>query len=96
MLIMQVKVSSRIMNQAHSVNSVTFGMASYIERRISGETASFIQHDAAINPGNSGGALFNLEGKLIGINTMKIAKVTVEGMGFAIDLATVNAFLNQE
>ena len=77
-------------------NSVTFGMASYIGRHISGETASFIQHDAAINPGNSGGALFNLEGKLIGINTMKIAKVTVEGMGFAIDLATVNAFLNQE
>lgn len=77
-------------------NSVTFGMASYIGRHVSGETASFIQHDAAINPGNSGGALFNLDGELIGINTMKIAKVTVEGMGFAIDLATVNAFLNQE
>ena len=77
-------------------NSVTFGISSYIERRVSGETATFIQHDAAINPGNSGGALFNLDGKLIGINTMKIAKVTVEGMGFAIDLATVNAFLNQE
>ena len=77
-------------------NSVTFGIASYIGRSVSGETATFIQHDAAINPGNSGGALFNLDGKLIGINTMKIAKVTVEGMGFAIDLATVNAFLNQE
>ena len=77
-------------------NSVTFGIASYISRHVSGETATFIQHDAAINPGNSGGALFNLDGKLIGINTMKIAKVTVEGMGFAIDLSTVNAFLNQE
>ena len=76
-------------------NSVTFGITSYVARKVSGETASFIQHDAAINPGNSGGALFNIDGKLIGINTMKIAKVTVEGMGFAIDLKTVNAFLNE-
>ena len=77
-------------------NSVTFGITSYVNREVSGETASFVQHDAAINPGNSGGALFNIDGKLIGINTMKIAKVTVEGMGFAIDLKTVNAFINAD
>lgn len=43
-----------------------------------------IQTDASINPGNSGGALINIAGKVIGINSMKIADATVEGMGFAI------------
>ncbi|MFC3886326.1 S1C family serine protease [Bacillus songklensis] len=43
-----------------------------------------IQTDAAINPGNSGGALINIAGKLIGINSMKIAEQAVEGIGLAI------------
>lgn len=43
-----------------------------------------IQTDASINPGNSGGALINIAGKVIGINSMKIADAKVEGMGFAI------------
>ncbi|MCS6807889.1 MAG: Do family serine endopeptidase [Bacteroidota bacterium] len=46
---------------------------------------NYIQTDAAINPGNSGGGLFNLEGKLIGINTAIATRTgAFQGYGFAI------------
>jgi serine protease Do len=48
-----------------------------------------IQTDAAINEGNSGGALVDLNGRLIGINTMKISDTGVEGLGFAIPVNEV-------
>ncbi|SFM12857.1 S1C family serine protease [Salibacterium qingdaonense] len=73
--------------------TVTRGIISAVERSIpvdlngDGESdwnAEVIQTDAAINPGNSGGALVNINGQLIGINSMKIAQSSVEGIGFAI------------
>ncbi len=72
------------------MGSVTYGIISGLDRTVSTNSGlELIQTDAAINPGNSGGALLNAEGKLIGINSSKIASVEYEGMGFAIPVNTV-------
>ncbi len=71
-------------------NSVTSGIISASERTIDTQTTAgankvnVLQTDAAINPGNSGGALVDINGNLVGINSMKIANEQVEGIGFAI------------
>lgn len=48
-----------------------------------------LQTDAAINPGNSGGPLVNINGQVIGVNSLKLVKDEIEGMGFAIPIEVV-------
>ena len=77
---------------ADFVNSVTQGIISGLDRNVevaSGQFMTLIQTDAAINPGNSGGALCDINGNVIGINTIKISQTGFEGMGFAIPANTV-------
>jgi serine protease Do len=85
-------------------NTVTKGIISGLNRSISIDTngdnqpdwvTEVIQTDAAINPGNSGGALVNTKGDVIGINSMKIARQEVEGIGFAIPVDTALPIMNQ-
>jgi S1-C subfamily serine protease len=51
---------------------------------ISGYDHDYIRTDAKIYPGNSGGPLITADGKVIGINTLKLITQKFEGMGFAI------------
>lgn len=69
--------------------SVTTGVISAVNREvtISNVTNSLLQTDAAINPGNSGGALLNMQGQVIGINSVKYSSTEVEGMGYAIPIS---------
>ena len=68
--------------------SVTVGYISAKDRTVTVDNKKMVllQTDAAINPGNSGGALLNMDGEVIGINSVKYADSTVEGMGFAIPI----------
>lgn len=78
--------------------SATMGIISNTERYITSDTdddgvndfyCEYIQHDASINSGNSGGGLFTLDGKLVGINTLKLVDSSIDNMGFAIPSNTV-------
>ncbi|MCZ6718555.1 MAG: trypsin-like peptidase domain-containing protein [Gammaproteobacteria bacterium] len=56
----------------------------------------FIQTDAAINPGNSGGALVNVQGELIGINTVIYSKTGAShGISFAIPMSIAKEVMDE-
>jgi serine protease Do len=68
-------------------HTVTAGVVSSIDRPVKTEDRSYerlIQTDAAINPGNSGGPLVDIQGRVIGINTVVLADA--QGIGFAIPI----------
>ena len=82
--------------------TVTTGVVSALGRTVqepansTGSSGPFlfdvIQTDAAINPGNSGGPLINLQGQVVGVNTLVAGQaepgLQAEGIGFAISIAT--------
>ncbi len=86
-------------------NTVTRGIISALERTsMSGSNTTrnvnYIQHDAPINSGNSGGGLFDYQGNLIGINTLKYrgsfySSGSYEGLGFAIPVETAYPIAQQ-
>ena len=79
-------------------STVTCGIISAVNREITdsdGKTYTLIQTDAAINSGNSGGALVNSEGKVIGINTLKLEGTGIEGLGFAIPINSTTDITSQ-
>jgi serine protease Do len=57
---------------------------------------NLIETDASINPGNSGGPLFDLEGRVIGVNTAMISGSGVdEGLGFAVPMSARTRYILQ-
>jgi serine protease Do len=77
--------------------TVTAGIVSARNRDISsGPYDNYIQTDAAINRGNSGGPLFNLDGEVIGVNTLIISPSGGSiGIGFAVPSKTVAGVVDQ-
>lgn len=77
--------------------SVTVGVISALNRTLDliDQRVKLLQTDAAISPGNSGGALANADGKIIGINSAKLAANGVEGMGFSIPINTVKEIIDE-
>ncbi len=85
-------------NPLGMTSTVTTGIVSALNREIESDDGTVyvtIQTDAAINSGNSGGALVNADGKVIGINTLKLGGEGVEGMGFAIPINSAKSVIDQ-
>lgn len=81
-------------------NTVTRGIVSAVGPDPQIGPGIWIQTDAAINPGNSGGPLLNTHGDVIGMNTVKVVKDGVQGLGFALSaqdiLDVVQRFFPQQ
>jgi serine protease Do len=79
--------------------SVTAGIVSARGREMGGQTGvytDFIQIDASINRGNSGGPTFDLNGNVVGINTLIISPTGGNvGIGFAIPAVTASGIVEQ-
>lgn len=77
--------------------TVTAGIVSARGRDIGqGPYDDFIQTDAAINKGNSGGPLFNLDGEVIGVNTVIFSQTGGSvGIGFAVSAALAEPVVKQ-
>ena len=65
-------------------NTVTSGVLSAFRD-------NYVQTNAQIYPGNSGGPLIDSQGRVIGVNTMKLLTRNFEGLGFAIPIQLVFA-----
>jgi len=74
-------------------NSASVGVISGLNRSIDGYYQyKLIQTDVALNPGNSGGPLVNINGEVIGINS--ISRINAQGMNYAIPVDTVQFVLD--
>ena len=79
--------------------TLTQGIISAIDRPVTmeGRVMTLLQTTAALNNGNSGGPLINVYGQVVGINTMKMGSsstTSVEGLGFAIPIASTAYMIN--
>jgi S1-C subfamily serine protease len=75
--------------------SVTKGIVSAVGKFPNAGPGTWIQTDTPINPGNSGGPLLNSRGEVVGINTQKLVKKDVSGIGFALSATDVLEVLHR-
>lgn len=103
----EVKVGDTVFTVGAPVGSkysgtVTKGIISGKDRMVSVTLSqggdyimNVMQTDAAINPGNSGGPLVNINGEVIGINSLKLVQEEIEGIGFAIPIDDAMDFVEK-
>ncbi|XP_057778162.1 putative protease Do-like 14 isoform X2 [Salvia miltiorrhiza] len=77
-------------------NTVTAGIVSCVDRKASdmglgGMHREYLQTDCAINPGNSGGPLANIDGEIVGVNTMKVRGA--DGLSFSVPIDSVSKII---
>ncbi|MDD3340649.1 MAG: trypsin-like peptidase domain-containing protein [Bacilli bacterium] len=83
------------------MGTVTKGILSGKDRTVTvssdagGYIMQVLQTDAAMNPGNSGGPLVNVNGEVIGVNSIKLVESEIEGMGFSIPIEIVMTSVNK-
>src|SRR6266568_1516719 len=75
--------------------SATRGIVSAVGRFSNAGPGTWVQTDAPINPGNSGGPLLNLRGEVVGVNTLKVIRKSVHGIGFALSSSDVLQVLHR-
>ena len=76
--------------------TVTRGIVSGLNRNLpAGIPTDLIQTDAAINRGNSGGPLFDMHGRVVGVNTFSLSHLGTPGIGFARSARTAEPFVRQ-
>lgn len=95
-----VKVGEQVVAIGNALGygqSVTVGYVSAKNRTVNVDNTKMVllQTDAAINPGNSGGALLNIDGEVIGINSVKLTDTSVEGIGYAIPISKAAPIINE-
>jgi len=74
-------------------HTVTQGIISALGRNLDGVRSEFLQTSASINPGNSGGPLINMNGEVIGINS--VIDPRAQNIGFAIPINTAKEVIGQ-
>jgi serine protease Do len=75
--------------------SVTKGIVSAVGKCPNAGPGTWIQTATPINPGNSGGPLLNSRGEVIGINTQKLVKKNVTGIGFVLSATDLLVVLHR-
>lgn len=78
-------------------NSMTMGVVSAVGRQLTADDSMvYVQTDAPINPGNSGGPLVDIQGRIVGINTLILSQGGGnEGLGFAAPSNIVRTVFEQ-
>lgn len=88
------EVTVAVGNPYGNRDTVTSGIISHVDRKFSLEPQNrFIQTDTPINPGNSGGGLFDMKGRLIGINTLGYRGA--DGLGGSIRIDVIKSVLER-